>query len=164
MKQFRYYIFLLLSFSITSTFSQSKVTLDWNAKIKLSKTGDPTIVLTVKVDSSLYTVSMFQDTAENYVIPISVIMDKNQNIEFDGKWTEFPVAIKSMHRALQEGLYLRENTSYTSTLILKTKSDFTSIFTITYWALNEQLAYPPQELNFLLRQKDGELTVVKADK
>ena len=144
------YFYLLLIFSTFAnrSFCQEKKIIDLDAKIIQSTSGIYKLIVTFEADTSLYTVSMFQDTSQNSIIPIDINFKEDDYLNPVGTWLEYPKAQKYNHWTLGEGLYIKKKTSYTHKFILRKQINFISYFEVSYWAVNERKAEPPKTVKF----------------
>lgn len=109
------------------------------------------LVITFNADTALYTVSMFQDTTDNILIPIRIDFKEDPYLKPVDTWIEQPKAVLYNHWMLDEGLYIKQRTSYSRKFIVKTKKNAVSYFELSYWAVNERKAEPPRTIQFEIR-------------
>lgn len=142
------FIFLILSAFSNRMFCQEKRIIDLDAKIIQTTSGIYKLIITFEADTSLYTVSMFQDTSINSIIPIEINFKENNYLKPVETWVENPKAKKFNHWTLGEGLYIKQKTSYTHKFVLKKRINFISYLEVSYWAVNERKAEPPKTVKF----------------
>jgi hypothetical protein len=143
-----FFLFLILFAFSNIMICQEKSTIDLDAKIVQSTSGIYKLTITFEVDTSLYTISMFQDTSLNLILPIVINFKENNYLKPIETWVENPKAKKINHRALGEGLYIKQKTSYTHKFVLKKRINFTSYIDVSYWAVNERKAEPLKTIKF----------------
>lgn len=155
-------MFLLLYIFPGKTFCQEKRTIDIVAKVTKSPAGVYELIITFDADTSLYTVSMFQDTVGNMFIPIRIDFKEDRYLKPVDTWVEQPKAVLYNHWMLEEGLYIKQRTSYSRKFIVKTKKNAISYFELSYWAVNERKAEPPRTIKFEIRLNNNNVKVKKS--
>lgn len=152
-------LFLLFYISPGTTFCQEKRTIDITAKVTQNPAGVYELSITFDADTSLYTVSMFQDTSDNILIPVRIDFEEDAYLKPVGTWTEHPKAALYDHWILGEGLYIKRRTNYSRKFIVKTKKNAVSYFTLSYWAINKRKAEPPRTIQFEIRLSDNNFKI-----
>lgn len=155
------FLFLLLYTFPGKNFCQEKRTIDITAKVAQRSGGVYELIITFDADTSLYTVSMFQDTIDNILIPIRIDFKEDRYLKPVDTWVEQPKAELYDHWMLEEGRYIKKRTSYSRKFIVKTKKNFLSYFELSYWAVNERKAEPPRTVKFEIRLNNNIFKVKK---
>ncbi|PCI94611.1 MAG: hypothetical protein COB15_13910 [Flavobacteriales bacterium] len=144
--------------------SQEKNTNDknqmhFNISFQLEKVNNEhyNLIAAIDLEGGCFIISPY--SPDSILLPFNLSITENNSLTTDSTLIEFPIA-KEEYDSIINGQvrYVRENTTYTQKIKLNNQDDFEVAGKVT---LLIEPSCVPYEIDFVISNKDGELTVIK---
>jgi hypothetical protein len=137
----------------------SKSNIKWKAEVMKIKNNIFDLKFTVLPTEKWHTVSVYQDTNENYILPIEVNFTKNQYFETLQKLIERPIVKMSIHKSVGVGRWIKSKTTYTQRIKLLTRKSFKSSCYIQFPSYSDKSALPFEKIYYEINYTQNQLII-----